>query len=330
MVVLKDTYNRQIKYLRISLTDRCNLRCWYCMPAGGVTQQTHGDILRYEEILRLAAIAAELGVVKVRLTGGEPLVRMGVVDLVRRLVDIEGIADLALSTNGMLLDQFAAPLVQAGLKRVNVSLDSLKPETFAHITRVGDLEQVLRGVEQAQAAGLAPIKINMVALRGVNDGEILDFLRWGAGEGFEIRFIEFMPVGGESPWSSEYYLSAGDILEIIEQAYAVEPVESFSLGPARLYRVSELGSVVGLISPLSHSFCSLCNRLRLTADGKLRACLLDDTEHDVKALIRGGAGDEEIAEFLLAAVRSKPDRHHLQEGVRPAGRPTRSMYHIGG
>jgi len=329
-MALKDAYNREIKYLRISLTDRCNLRCWYCMPETGIAKQTHGDILRHEEILRLTAIAAGLGVVKVRLTGGEPLVRLGVVDLVRRLAEIEGIADLALTTNGVLLDQHAAPLAQAGLKRVNVSLDSLKPDKFARLTRVGQLEQVLRGLEQARAVGLDPIKVNMVALRGVNDGEILDFVRWGAENGFEIRFIEFMPIGGESPWSSEYYLSADDILKIITQAYAVKHLESFSLGPARLYRVEEFGSRVGLISPLSHNFCSLCNRLRITADGKLRACLLDDNEQDVKALLRSGADDEEIAALMLAAVRAKPDRHQLH-GDRPsAGHPSRSMHYIGG
>ena len=327
-----DAYNRPISYLRISVTDRCNLRCVYCMPPEGVPWRPHGEILRYEEIEIIARAAAELGISKVRLTGGEPLVRPGIVDLVRLLARIPGIDDLAMTTNGLLLARDAATLAEAGLRRVNVSLDTLRPERFARITRGGRLEDVLAGIEAARQAGLEPIKVNTVVIRGMNDDEVVDLARTTMEAGWNVRFIELMPVGNgalaDGGWQ-ERVVTAQQIYQKIEAALGtLEPAKvSAGGGPARYYRLPGARGTLGFITPISEHFCYRCNRLRLTADGHLRPCLLSDQEHDLRTPLRQGAGVEQVKGLILRAIESKPLEHHLDECLLPE---SRAMSEIGG
>ena len=327
-----DAYNRPISYLRISVTDRCNLRCIYCMPLEGVPWRPHAEILRYEEIETIVRAAADLGISKVRLTGGEPLVRPGIVDLVRMLARIPGVDDLAMTTNGILLPRYAAPLAEAGLQRVNVSLDTLRPERFERITRWGHLEDVLAGMEAAQRAGLEPIKVNTVVIRGMNDDEVVDLARKTLEAGWNVRFIELMPVGNgglvDDRWR-ERVVTAQEIRGRIEAALGeLEPAKvSAGGGPARTYRLPGAQGTLGFITPISEHFCYRCNRLRLTADGQLRPCLLSDQEIDLRAPLRQGAGVEQIKELLLKGIERKPMRHHLDECERPVDRV---MSEIGG
>jgi cyclic pyranopterin phosphate synthase len=328
-----DAYNRPISYLRISVTDRCNLRCIYCMPPEGVPWRPHEDILRYEEIEIIARAAAEMGITKIRLTGGEPLVRLGIANLVRRCARIPGIDDLAMTTNGVLLSRYAETLAEAGLHRVNISLDTLRPERFRGITRCGDLEDVLNGIEAARKAGLAPIKINTVVMRGMNDDEVVDLARktvdapW-----WNIRFIELMPVGNgglvNESWQ-EKVVTAREIRERIEAALGqLEPAKiSKGGGPARYYRLPGAEGTIGFITPISEHFCTRCNRLRLTADGQLRPCLLSDQEIDLRTLLRRGADVDQIKALILEGINCKPMRHHLNEHLRPENR---AMSEIGG
>ncbi len=327
-----DAYNRPISYLRISVTDRCNLRCIYCMPPEGVPACTHDDILRYEEIETVVRAAAELGISKVRLTGGEPLARLGLVDLVRQIAAIPGIDDLAMTTNGTLLARCAAELAQAGLHRVNVSLDTLRPERFRRITRRGRLEDVLAGMEAARAAGLDPIKINTVVIRGMNDDEVIDLARQTRQAGWHVRFIELMPVGNggllDERWE-ERVVTAGEIRTRIEAALGnLEPAKMrVGSGPARYYRLPGAEGTLGFITPISEHFCYRCNRLRLTADGQLRPCLLSDAELDLRTPLRQGATVAEIKALLLEGIARKPMQHHLDECERPENR---AMSEIGG
>lgn len=327
-----DAYNRPISYLRISVTDRCNLRCVYCMPLDGVPLCSHHEILTYEEIGTIARAAAELGISKVRLTGGEPLVRAGIVDLVRMLASIPGIDDLAMTTNGIHLSRHALALAEAGLLRVNVSLDSLRPERFQRITRMGRLEDVLQGMEAARQAGLQPIKINTVVIRGTNDDEVVDFARKTMHEDWNVRFIELMPVGSgvsmEDEWR-EKIVMAQEIGRKVETVLGkLEPAKvSAGNGPARYYRLPGARGTLGFITAVSDHFCYRCNRMRLTADGQLRPCLLSDHEIDLRTPLRQGVGIEEIKTLLLKAVESKPGRHHLAESDGPEGR---AMSQIGG
>jgi len=327
-----DAYNRPISYLRISVTDRCNLRCIYCMPPAGVPWRPHDLVLRYEEIETIVRAAAELGISKVRLTGGEPLVRLGIVDLVRGIARVPGIDDLAMTTNGILLPRYAAALAEAGLQRVNISLDTLRPERFRRITRLGRLEDVLDGMEAAREAGLDPIKINTVVIRGMNDDEVVDLARRTMDAGWNVRFIELMPVGNgvlvEGGWR-ERVVTAGEIRRRIEDVLGeLEPAKmSVGGGPARYYRLPRAEGTLGFITPISEHFCYRCNRLRLTADGQLRPCLLSDYEIDLRTPLRAGAGAEEIKELLLQGIERKPMNHHLDECQRPEGR---AMSEIGG
>jgi cyclic pyranopterin phosphate synthase len=327
-----DAYNRPISYLRISVTDRCNLRCVYCMPPQGVPKRPHEDILRYEEIETVVRAAAELGITKVRLTGGEPLVRPGVADLVRILARVEGIDDLSMTTNGILLGDYARALAQAGLHRVNVSLDTLRPERFRRITRCGELDDVLAGIEAAHAAGLEPIKINTVVVRGVNNDEVVDFARKTVEPGWHVRFIELMPIGSggaiNADWQSQV-VTADEIRQRIESAMgALQPAKVLpGGGPARYYRLPKARGTIGFITPISEHFCTRCNRLRLTADGHLRPCLLSDYEIDLRAPLREGAGVEQIKDLILQTIASKPLQHHLDECRVPEGR---AMSEIGG
>ena len=325
---LCDSYQRPINYLRVSVTDRCNLRCVYCMPVDGVQALSHKDILTYEEIYSIVRAASELGISKVRLTGGEPLVRLGLADLVKMISQIKTIDDLTMTTNGTLLSRYAADLKQAGLKRVNVSLDTLKPERFGIITRSGSsLADVLGGIEAAKAAGLNPVKVNMVVMADTNDDELLDFASKSVTDGWNVCFIEFMPASGVSCRSS-YFVSSADIKKKLEQLGELEPcVPGLGNGPARYYRFHNSEGSIGFISPVSEHFCFQCNRLRLTADGKLRPCLLSDEEIDLRQPLRDGISPNDLKKLIEEAVSRKPLRHHLAEGDLPHGRP---MTQVGG
>jgi GTP 3',8-cyclase len=312
MSSLKDSYQRTIDYLRISITDRCNLRCVYCMPSEGLIPIEHKEILSYEEIVRVIRIAAGIGVRKVRITGGEPLVRKDVAYLIATIRNIEGIKDLSLTTNGILLSKYANKLVEAGLERINISLDSLRPDRYEEITRGGDLNLVLRGIEAAEKAGLRPIKINMVPIRGINSDEIEEFAKMTLKFPYQIRFIEFMPFGTEGLWSTEKFISADEIKSMVEGIGPLTPVKLKRAGPARYFRFESAPGVVGFISPISHHFCGECNRLRLTADGKLRPCLFSETEIDLKPALRGGAPDDEIKRLFKLSIQVKPESHHIQ------------------
>jgi len=346
---LRDGFNRPINYLRISVTDRCNFRCFYCMPREGVPFKSHSEILTYEEMALVVRAAADLGISKVRLTGGEPLVRYGIVDFVRMLAEIPGIDDLAMTTNGALLAQHALALKEAGLRRVNVSLDTLNSERFARITGVAAFDKVLAGIEAAETVGLTPVKINVVAMRGVNDDEIVDFARLTLNRNWNVRFIELMPLGSAPMNSSDGYLSVQEIKEIIRTLGSLEPhlpahvagelsgggcqevpsapIHSDGNGPARYYRLSGAIGTIGFISPVSEHFCFSCNRLRLTSDGRLRPCLLWDYEMDIRTRLRSGATLDHIRQMLVDAAASKPKGHRLEERLAPEGR---TMSEIGG
>lgn len=333
-----DAYHRAISYLRVSVTDRCNLRCLYCMPAEGVPMRTHEEILRYEEIETVVRAAAELGVTKVRLTGGEPLVRLGIENLVRMLARIPGVDDLSMTTNGILLSRHAHSLAQAGLRRVNVSLDTMRPERFRHITRLGTLEDVLSGIEAASQAGLHPIKINTVVIRGINDDEVVDLALKTAEAAWNIRFIEWMPIGDQA-WAGDNWqekvVTAAEVRARIAAALGeLEPASVVAGGgPARYYRLPGAPGTLGFIAPLSEHFCHHCNRLRLTADGQLRPCLLSDQEIDLRTLLRQGAGVAEIKVLLAQGISHKPQQHHLGEPDLSCDQPDavhRAMAEIGG
>ncbi len=322
MTGLSDSFQRPINYLRISVTDRCNLRCIYCMPPGGVSLMSHGDILSYEEIYTVAQAAAELGINKLRITGGEPLVRLGLPSLIEMLAEIEAIDDISLTTNGTLLGDYAAELKQAGLQRVNVSLDTLKADRFGLITRSeSSLSQVLEGIEAARAAGLEPVKLNMVVIAGVNDDELLDFAAKTINEEWHVRFIELMPLAGEDA-SASRFISASEMRQRLEQLGELEPcLPSIGNGPAKYFRFSQAKGSVGFITPISEHFCFHCNRLRLTADGKLRPCLLSDYEIDLKAPLRSGISLAGLKQLIEEAVANKPLRHNLAKGYVPRERP---------
>ncbi len=324
-----DSFNRPISYLRVSVTDRCNLRCVYCMPPEGVPWRPHGEVLRYEEIETVVRAAAELGISKIRLTGGEPLVRRGLVDLVSTISCIPGLDDLAMTTNGTLLARYAKELKAAGLKRVNVSLDTLRPERFRRITRLGELSATLEGIAAAKEADLVPVKINTVVIRCLNDDEVVDFARLTRAPDWHVRFIEVMPLGDNADWAGNGYVPMAEVRERIERELGeLRPARlGGGGGPARYYRLSGAHGTVGFITPISEHFCYQCNRLRLTADGKLRPCLLSDYEIDLRTPLRQGAAMEEIKHLIVEAVRAKPERHHLSEQVIPQGRV---MSEIGG
>ncbi len=330
--MLVDPFGRPITYLRISVTDRCNLRCVYCMPPEGVVWKPHETILRFEEILQIVEVAAQEGIREVRLTGGEPLIRQGVPDLVRMIAGVPGIEDISLTTNGLLLEKLAFPLAEAGLKRVNISLDTLNAEKFDRITRGGSFEKVWRGLQAATAAGLAPLKINSVALKGINDDELLDLARLSLRYPWHIRFIELTPTKNQAPWGEGFpppadcYLSVQAILERLKPL-GIEPANGGTqagYGPAQQYWIPGAPGRIGVISALGEQFCSTCNRLRLTADGYLRPCLMNDGEVYLLDAIRRG---EPVLPLLQQAVHNKPRQHLLDQGQSPNGR---CMTQIGG
>lgn len=281
------------------------------MPTKGLAPIEHKQILSYEEIVRILRVAVNIGVRKIRITGGEPLVRRNVSYLIATIKNIEGIKDLSLTTNGVLLEQYAEELVDAGIDRVNISLDSLRPDRYREITRGGDIDMVLNGIEAAERAGLIPIKINMVPIRGLNDDEIEEFAKITLKAPYQVRFIEFMPFD-TNRWSHEKFISADEIKSIAEGIGPLIPVAIRKSGPAKYYRFQGAAGVVGFISPLSNHFCGECNRLRLTADGKLRPCLFSETEIDLKPALHGGASDDEIERLIRLSIEVKPKGHTIK------------------
>ena len=315
MTKLSDSFQRPVNYLRISVTDRCNLRCVYCMPPEGIPLMAHNEILTYEEIRTVAEAAAELGIIKVRLTGGEPLVRSGLTTLVSMLSQIQGIDDISLTTNAVLLERHAEELKQTGLIRVNVSLDSLRADRFSRITRVGNLHDVMKGIEAAKRAGLAPIKTNTVVIRGVNDDEVVDFARLTIEGDWHVRYIEYMPFSNGRANGDDQLVPVTEIKQRIEVLGKLEPAYGSGGGPAKYFRFSGARGTIGFISPVSEHFCRACNRLRLTADGKLRPCLFSDNEIDLREPLRHGANVEDIKRLILEAAACKPAGHRLEAGV---------------
>ena len=313
MKILKDRYQRIINYLRISVTDRCNLRCQYCMPEEGMPLINHEDILRYEEILRLVRVYAQEGITKVRITGGEPLVRKGIVDFITELSAIPGIRDLSMTTNGVFLQDFAHPLKVAGLKRINISLDTLDPETFFRITRRNKFHDAWAGIQEALRVGFSPVKLNVVIIKGTNEKEVCDFARLTLPFPLVVRFIEYMPAG-ESQWNPKLVYPNSQIKEKIQALGALIPLDDDKNdGPAVRYRLKNSVGEIGFINPITSHFCHLCNRIRLTPDGHLRTCLFHDEEVDLKPFLRGGGDDEKLREALLRALEKKPKQHQIQE-----------------
>jgi cyclic pyranopterin phosphate synthase len=330
MKLLLDDYYRNINYLRLSITDLCNLRCRYCMPEEGVDLIEHGDLLTYEEILGVVEVFARNGISKIRLTGGEPLVRKGVVDLIKGIGKIEGIKDLSLTTNGVLLREYAKDLAEAGLRRINISLDTLRPERFAYITRRDKFKEVWEGIEAALRYRLSPVKINVVAIKGFNDDEVQEFARLSLTYPLHIRFIEFMPVGGGSDWHGEGGISSSQIMKEIREIGELIPIgPQANDGPAQRYYIKGGKGEIGFISPISSHFCAQCNRLRLTPDGRIRTCLFSDDEIDLKGVVRESGGDEaKVEEILYQALQAKPEGHHIGD-VR-FKKCQRGMHAIGG
>ncbi len=323
---ISDSFQRPINYMRISVTDRCNLRCLYCMSPEGIALMPHSDLLTYEEINTVAQAAAELGINKVRLSGGEPLVRLGLVNLIRMLSQIEGIDDISLTTNGILLGPQAADLKEAGLQRVNISLDTLKRQRFEEITGYDKLLPVLEGIEQAHRVGLEPVKINVVVMRGINEDELLDFALQSQ-KGWHVRFIELMPFIGEGIRHTEF-VSAQEMWRTLASLGELQscspPVGD---GPAKYYQLPGAKGTIGFITPISEHFCFKCNRLRLTADGRVLPCLLSDEEINLRSALRMRASSQEIKRLIVEAIASKPEGHRIAQGVIPQGR---SMTQVGG
>lgn len=315
---MHDPLGRKITYLRLSVTDLCSLRCIYCMPEQGVCKHTHGGICSFEELRAMTAAAVQLGVRKVRVTGGEPLVRRGIVELCRMLRAIDGIEELCLTTNGVLLPELAAPLRAAGVDRLNISLDTLRPERYRAITRVGELSDVLRGLEVAEQAGFPNTKLNCVLLGGINDDEISDFAALTREAALGVRFIELMPMGVCAGWDTQRFLPAQAVLDRLPELERIG-----TDGVSALYRLPGAKGTIGLIEPMSHAFCAECSRIRITADGKLKPCLHSDTEIPLR-----GLSGEALLDAIRAGIARKPKQHALgRDGVTHAGR---SMNEIGG
>lgn len=326
---LSDAFNRPITYLRISVTDRCNLRCVYCMPEAGLPWIAKSEILSYEEIVFIVEAAAKIGVRSIRLTGGEPLIRRDVATLVRRIANIPGIEDIALSTNALLLADQARELRAAGLTRVNISLDTLQEERFFAIARRPGLDRVLAGIDAAIAEGMTPIKLNCVVMRGQNDDEIGAFAELTRARPIHVRFIEVMPVGENLGMQADSYVAASEILARINALGDLRPVAGpGGNGPARYYAFDGAAGSVGVISPLSHDYCETCNRVRLGADGRLRLCLFGDYEIDLRTPVRDGASHDDLAAIFRGAMYIKPERHHLELGQTASA--MRALSEIGG
>ncbi len=321
---MQDKHKRKINYMRISVTDRCNLRCFYCMPREGVCKMEHSDILRYEEIIEIVRESTGLGISKIRLTGGEPLVRPGIEELITGIKALDGIKEVSLTTNGILLGDMAAGLKKAGLNRVNISLDSLVPAKYKEITRCGDLDKVLRGICSSIEVGLEPVKINVVLMKGINDDEIEDLARLTKMLPISVRFIELMPIGHASQWFKEHYMPVDDVAKKLPGLIPTERLQSN--GPSVNYRLAGAMGTIGFIGALSHNFCHRCNRIRLTADGKIKPCLNSDLEVDLRPSLRKGDGS--LKDLIVRAIELKPKRHSMGDSESVNG--NRDMYQIGG
>ena len=326
---LVDGHGRRISDLRVSVTDRCNFRCQYCMPAEGLPWLERAEVLSFEEIERLVTVMAPMGVSDLRLTGGEPLVRREFPRLVEMLARVPGIEDLSLTTNGYLLERDADALVEAGVTRVNVSIDSLQKDRFFQITRRDSLPQVLRGLEAiARHERVRPIKVNAVALRGFTEEEAIPFAEFARSTQFQVRFIEFMPLDGDHAWSADQVLTGEELREIIDRVHPLEEAPREPHATARVFRFADGKGEIGFINPVSEPFCADCNRIRLTADGKLRTCLFSLHETDLREPLRAGASDTELESIIRAAVWRKELKHRVGEpGFR---QPPRTMSAIGG
>ncbi|HEV8701209.1 MAG TPA: GTP 3',8-cyclase MoaA [Candidatus Polarisedimenticolia bacterium] len=328
---LVDRFARVVRSLRISVTDRCNLRCLYCMPAGPIAWFEKDRILTFEEIERVARILATLGVREIRLTGGEPLMRRDLPVLARRIAGIDGIEDLAITTNGLLLKELAEPLLQAGVGRFNVHIDSLDPAGFAAVSRRNSLDMVLEGLVELERFRAVPIKINIVLLRGINDDQIPRFVDWAWRRPYQVRFIEMMPLGGGEPFETERLVPGSEVRRRVEAIHPLVPVgRDRPSSPANVFRLAGGAGDIGFINPVTEPFCGDCDRIRLTSDGKIRTCLFSRTETDLAALLRGGGTDSEIALALRTAVRGKEaggclDLHQYYQERLP-----RKMWQIGG
>jgi GTP 3',8-cyclase len=329
MEPLRDGWGREIKSLRVSVTDKCNFRCTYCMPAEGLDWLPRAEILDYEEIARLVRIMASMGLDEVRLTGGEPLVRRELPTLVGMLSSIPGVSDLSLTTNGILLDRLAGPLVDAGLRRLNVSLDSLSHVRFAEITRRDALDRVLAGLEEAERhPQLRPIKVNCVAVRGFTEEEVPALAELARRKPYVVRFIEFMPLDADEAWREDDVLSGAEIRALIEEHWPLVEISAKPSSTARRFRFADGAGEIGFVNPVSEPFCSSCDRIRLTADGQLRTCLFSRREWDLKTVLRDGSSDAQIESLIRWAVRHKELKHKINEPGFV--RASRSMSQIGG
>ncbi len=332
-----DMFSRTISYLRLSLTDRCNLKCMYCVTEdeqkGCLVKLGREELLTYEELLRIVRVAVEMGISKLRLTGGEPLVRNNIMDFIHQLGEIDGLDDVRITTNGVLLERYGQGLFDAGVTKVNISLDTLQPDRFADITGVNCFERVWRGIETALAVGFSPVKLNMVVMRHINDDELPAFAELSRKMPLQVRFIEFMPIGTSTRWTRDTYMSTDEIKARFSTLGELIPQEKQQAdGPASVFKLGAdaVGSL-GFISPISHHFCDRCNRLRLTSEGRLRSCLLHDEETDLKSVIRGGCSDADIRETLLTAIRNKPKGHQMADRLKEDGADCHGrMSRIGG
>lgn len=324
---MKDKFGRDVESLRISVTDRCNFRCLYCMPQNP-EWLPHDEILRFEEIVRIAKIFVRLGISKIRLTGGEPTVRRDLAELVRMIVGIPGVKDVSITTNGYFLDKIGKELLEAGVKRLNISLDTLSEEKFNKLTRTNNFKKVLENIFLAKQMGFNPIKLNTVVVRDYNEDEVAQFLDFCIDNGFQARFIEFMPLDGSGAWTIKRVVSKAQILKLIGSKYEVEQVSRAGKEPADLFRIRGTETEFGVIPSVSEPFCMNCNRVRLTADGKLRTCLFSIQESDIKTHLRTGRTDDEIFKLLAAVVYEKEKGHLINKP--DFIKPPRMMYQIGG
>ncbi|MSU02754.1 GTP 3',8-cyclase MoaA [Tissierella pigra] len=318
---MKDSFGREINYLRISLTDRCNLRCKYCMPEDGISKFSHDEILTLEELYEIIEIFVELGINKIRFTGGEPLVRKGIVELISKVSKLHGVKDIAMTTNGILLKAYAKDLKDAGLNRVNISLDTLDEDKYRTITRGGNLHRILEGIEEAKKVGLTPIKINTVLIGGFNDDEIESLVGLTERENIDLRFIELMPIGEAASWAKENFISNNRVLEKVGNLLPV-PREDIS-SPAVYYKLPNGKGKVGIINPISCKFCENCNRVRLTSQGRLKLCLHSDIEIDIREALNSG---QDIKKLIIDSIGKKEESHHLEDGEYIK----RNMNQIGG
>ena len=324
-----DQYNRDITYLRISLTELCNLRCRYCMPMEGIPKINHNDTLTYEEILMAVKVAAKLGITKIRLTGGEPLIKKDIVSLASNIKKIDGIKELCITTNGLLLKQYASDLKNAGVDRLNISLDTLNKDKYKYITRVGELDDALAGIEKAQSVGFKKIKINVVLIGGFNDDEIVDLANLTLSKEIDVRFIELMPMYDSGDFKEEAFINSKVVIDKLKVAYGDDNIhlvedENNKGSVARLYRIKNAKALVGLISPVSNHFCKECNRIRLTSDGKLKPCLHSNEEISIK-----GLNEKDIEEKFLLAIQHKPKQHDILS-YKSRSNANRNMNEIGG